>query len=857
MSQRPAISRNSSGDNETVFSGLTGFSGYTTSSASTYSVQMPKPATGILPSSDPRSPYHLPFPSNPKPADELAKRFAVWKTIIKQLIFYFREVSLLRKHYYDLNVQMLKNVQFLNRQQGRTTSSGPGMYNLLNNTSSTNVHASVDPPVSEPVTGSAEERFIQSAFLPPGDSSVKGIPSVLHNYHKALSEKELITYNKLTLKIIPRLENLKSALNAKIKEILALKSDFKINRLKNEIAITGQLLNDYVAAVELLQTGKTVTSLGTTKFLKDEVKALSPKHDPYILRLKLDLQLKKQLLEENVFKESFFNIQNAGWQLENIVYGEVQNSVRMFCDLVNAEVDAVKVNLIDDLTQGFLRSEQNVDWDYFISNENENFLSIMSDQLKAGEKPPMRKLSQVSYPYQQRLVSRSIRSGYLDKKSKVLRSYSRAFFVLTLNFLHEFKTGDRKKEPNPVASIFLSDCSVQDSDGRKLVLRVSSKDASGEEKAKISLKCADPGELKKWYTDLSELCSLKNIIDRNALMESKYESTMYVAPSLETRTVDSSFQDLPSQTQHQGPFLHPQFNASGSSIHLPSFQHARGHVHSHSNSSIKLTDELNRGRVAGLTMNSANSSPLNSPPAAEFTIGSDSSTPHSAPATIVPPAGAGGGGTGTSARATTASGPPSDSSGSGGLQQPAPDYFTLATSPAPRASTPEFVVSEASPPRERGRLSRPLSPIQSPSPSPSPSPSAFGHRNGAFSPSLHIQPPQPPLSPGLSQQDIIVQQQQFQLQQQQQIRQLQSQLQQQQRQQTRAKLNTQESSLSSRKNAPAHRIKLPAPSSLNEVLAQTPIQTPGKLPETSVFDMIEGFDGVTGTQTDSNTSSPA
>ena len=63
----------------------------------------------------------------------------------------------------------------------------------------------------------------------------------------------------------------------------------------------------------------------------------SGKSDPYLVKIRLERQLKRQLVEENYLYDAYANLQNAGRQLESIVVLEVQNYVSMFLNLVNEE----------------------------------------------------------------------------------------------------------------------------------------------------------------------------------------------------------------------------------------------------------------------------------------------------------------------------------------------------------------------------------------------------------------------------------------------------------------------------------------------------------------------------------------
>ena len=211
-------------------------------------------------------------------------------------------------------------------------------------------------------------KFIRKAFLPPGDHSILSLSTTFYNTHLALAERNLVTSNQITTKLVPRLQSLKESLDDTIKQMYTVKgsSDYKTRELKTEIAKTGAILSDYICSVELLTKGETKTSLGTTlKFT-----SIDPKNDPYLLRLKLDLQLKEQLFTEAHITDAYFDLQYKAVQLESILYRELQNVMGAFSNLINAELDCSKDNLVADLTEGFLRNDPTIDWDCFISNDN-------------------------------------------------------------------------------------------------------------------------------------------------------------------------------------------------------------------------------------------------------------------------------------------------------------------------------------------------------------------------------------------------------------------------------------------------------------------------------------------------------
>lgn len=282
-----------------------------------------------------------------------------------------------------------------------------------------------------------------------------------------------------------------------------------------EIAKTGGVLSDYITSIELLKTGHSKSSLGTTINLTDN--KIDSKLDPYILKLKLDLQLKDQLYIEAHLKEMYYDLQYKAVQLEKILYTEIQTCISTYTDLIDAELNSVRNNLIAPFQQNFIKNDPSIDWDYFIKNDNKkNFLPVNAKNTLAKVKS-VRKNSDIVYPYRNNVMSSCIYAGYLERKSKYLKNYSKFYYVLTINFLHEFKTDDRIKELSPLQSFPLSDLTIAtvDSDPKKFVIRIYKSDSKDVSKAKYTFKCDNLDSSIKWIDYLSDLTSISNIIERN------------------------------------------------------------------------------------------------------------------------------------------------------------------------------------------------------------------------------------------------------------------------------------------------------------------------------------------------------
>src|SRR2546421_8915337 len=105
---------------------------------------------------------------------------------------------------------------------------------------------------------------------------------VLKEYHKSamLANEQA---KQVELQIINSLTGLRSDLNLKIKEIKGLSSDFK-NNLDREKEATRRAVTQLIDALTALDVNPAL---------------VAGKNDPYVVKLMVDRQLRKQLAEEN------------------------------------------------------------------------------------------------------------------------------------------------------------------------------------------------------------------------------------------------------------------------------------------------------------------------------------------------------------------------------------------------------------------------------------------------------------------------------------------------------------------------------------------------------------------------------
>lgn len=416
---------------------------------------------------DPRSPLVVMIPTNAQPTEILAARFSAWRSVIKSLLIYLNEIASIQDE--------------IVRQQVRLTHAIQFPFFAIENQ-------------SQPASN--DDKAINKFFLPLGNGSVQDIPTILNQYHGTLASVASKASKELTNEVIPRLEELRRDLLVKIKEIKTLQSDFK-NSCNKELQQTKQDMKQYIDSLK-------------------ESKYNTPKQDPFLTKLILDKQIKKQIMEENYLHEAFDNLQNSGAELEKVVVMEIQNAMTIYARLLGQESQLVFDILISKLDLGFFNKDPQFEWDNFISRDP-NFVS---------PNLPMRRFKEIVYKYQYDPMTYEIKSGYLERRSKFLKSYSKGFYVLSPNFLHEFKTGDRKLDLVPVMSLPLSECSVaehskKDSSEHKFILHAKQNGLIHRGHNWV-FKCDSYESMISWYHNLKRFTSFNSNQEKAKYIIEKY-----------------------------------------------------------------------------------------------------------------------------------------------------------------------------------------------------------------------------------------------------------------------------------------------------------------------------------------------
>lgn len=376
------------------------------------------------------------FSNQDVPTEIMANRFSAWRSIIKDLVNYFKEYS-------SVQEEIIRQQSRLQQAVGQITNTANNNSNYNNNT-----------------TPNSEIEAINNFFLPIGNGSVQDIPNALFKFHQKNVVDGTKTLKDINGLIIPKLEELRKDLLVKIKEIKNLQNDFK-NNLSKELNDSKSLISQYNQAIELANK---LGSTGNFSHITTLHEADSGKSDPYLVKIRLERQLKRQLVEENYLYDAYANLQNAGRQLESIVVLEVQNYVSMFLNLVNEENSNFSQHLLPNISNGFLGKESNFEWDAFIERNlpNVNNHGTISSGTFIDLNIPKRHLSDFVIKNFDSNLNVAIREGYLERRSKFLKNYTSAWYVLTCSYIHEFKSNDRKKDPQPVMSLPLDSCTVSD-----------------------------------------------------------------------------------------------------------------------------------------------------------------------------------------------------------------------------------------------------------------------------------------------------------------------------------------------------------------------------------------------------------
>ncbi|PWW80670.1 hypothetical protein C7212DRAFT_274957 [Tuber magnatum] len=334
---------------------------------------------------NPNSVFYSPIPTHGNPTEVLADRFTAWRRVLKDFIAYFREVQ----------------TSYENRARG---------INRIGQVLNTAVH----PP-----------EFARSG-------GILETTNVLREFQKE-SYVNAENAARVQARIINDLTALRRDLGDKIKEIKGLSGDFK-NSVEREKEATRKEIVKLTNALTAIESNPQVAA---------------GKNDPYLIRLGLEKQLKRQIDEENYLHKAYHNIENSGRELESIVVGEIQRAFDTYIKVVRREGEGL-LDLAQKLDTATIKAPRDCEWSSFIER----------DPNMVHPSVPLRSVRDIEYPGYRHPAAIELLAGLMERKSKYLKSYTPGWYVLSPTHLHEFKTSERTSDSTPVMSLYLPESSL-------------------------------------------------------------------------------------------------------------------------------------------------------------------------------------------------------------------------------------------------------------------------------------------------------------------------------------------------------------------------------------------------------------
>ncbi|KAK9323085.1 hypothetical protein V1517DRAFT_258981 [Lipomyces orientalis] len=446
---------------------------------------------------DENSAFFTPVPVSGNPTDVLSQRFSVWRKILKELIAYFEVAA--------------------SAQDSRSKEC-----------------ARLGGIVTVPFRDTGD------MFLRQG--GIQDTTIMLRDYHKQATLHAADAARQIN-EIVPRLKELRRDLALKIKEIKGLSGDFK-----NSVAKEQELTKKQVAVLT-----EALSAMAVNPHL------VSGKYDPYIVKLAVEKQLRKQIEEENYLHQAYLNIETSGKALEEIVVKEIQQAFDMYCGLLNREGQDT-LDFAHNLTINLVGLPPAKEWDDFVRRDP-NFVDPTI---------PVRKLENIFYPGRDSGATKPIRAGQLERRTKYLKSYTSAWYVLTPTYLHEFKTSDRKNDLTPVMSLLLQDCHLSDhsdASSHSFKFLMKGKQTGQFHRGHSWMFRAESYEqMMVWYNDIKRLTQISSdeSLEKNGKSMSLRTATPSTRPSSEYYSKDVRTMAVKKSASVDGSRL--SYDSSGSGV---------------------------------------------------------------------------------------------------------------------------------------------------------------------------------------------------------------------------------------------------------------------------------------------------
>lgn len=347
------------------------------------------------------------------------------------------------------------------------------------------------------------------------DQEVGGVASFFENIRtntQAISHSHTETEKALKLAVLPILEGLHREIKERAKVIRTaadkgLKAVSKArNHTQNHIELLGQHASSFDSVGSHAQpaSGGMHIHIPGTHSHNSSGKP-KPDSDPYVLKRGILYRLHKQVLEENANRQELLSIQNTMQQFESHILQTIQQAMAEFYKHVGNQADKQKA-LYGDIVGVAQKLPLDFEWNGFMKRESD----VLIDP-----NVPSRSVDQIQFPNMDHKSTKALIEGPLQRKGKIMRSYSTGYYVVTPSkYLHEFKDNDNfSKEPEPETSLYLPDCTVgalsKEPDGKFII---SGKETGGALKGftkhDFAFKATSHAEAAKWHEIISQCAGL-------------------------------------------------------------------------------------------------------------------------------------------------------------------------------------------------------------------------------------------------------------------------------------------------------------------------------------------------------------
>ncbi|CAZ83309.1 unnamed protein product [Tuber melanosporum] len=326
-----------------------------------------------------------------------------------------------------------------------------------------------------------------ASFFENVRTNTQGITQSHHETERALKTHVLPILGRLHTEIKDRAKHIHSASEKSSKSVAKAR-----NYTQNHIELLGQ----HASGFDSMGSGQSTAAGGLAHINIPGTHShgnggkLKPDVDPYILRRGVLHRLHKQVIEENNHRQDLLGVQNQMQQFEGHIVQTIQQALGSFYEHVGAQADRQKA-LYGDIIAAGQRLPLDFEWGGFTTR----YADVLIDPSS-----PARSIESIQFPNQGHQSTKALIEGTLNRKGKVMRSYSAAYYVVT--------------PCNPEISLYLPDCTIgalSKPPNAKFI--ISGKDAGSTMKALSSkhdyaFKAATHEDAAKWHQIISTCAGL-------------------------------------------------------------------------------------------------------------------------------------------------------------------------------------------------------------------------------------------------------------------------------------------------------------------------------------------------------------